>query len=120
MVAPDYRIAYWDSQTEFLAGISAEKAVGKHCYEVVLGEQENGERFCSWGCSVMRMSQEDRPVVNYDILVPSTSGNKRWVNVSTLSLDCDGGIYLVHLMRYSQLTKKGSDTSSPARRTSRP
>lgn len=101
VVAPDYHIAYWDSQAEFFTGIKDEDAVGKPCYEVVLGEREDGERFCSWGCSVMRMSQEGRPVTSYDMQVHSPSGGKRWVNVSTLSIDSEDGVYVVHLMRDS-------------------
>lgn len=105
VVAPDYSIAYWDSRAEFFTGIRAEDAVGKPCYDVVLGEREGGERFCSWGCSVMRMSQEGRPVTSYDMRVQSPSGGKRWVNVSTLSIDDeDGETYIVHLMRDSQKT----------------
>lgn len=76
----------------------------KACYDVVLGEREGGERFCSWGCSVMRMSQEGRPVTSYDMQVHSPSGGKRWVNVSTLSIDDEDGPYIVHLMRDSQKT----------------
>ncbi|MGF1472726.1 MAG: LuxR C-terminal-related transcriptional regulator [Rubrobacteraceae bacterium] len=104
VVAPDYRIAYWDSRSEFFTGIMAADAVGKHCYEVVLGEREGGERFCSWGCSVMRMSKEGRPVTSYDMQIHSPSGGKRWVNVSTLSIEGEGGTYIVHLMRDSQGT----------------
>lgn len=104
VVAPDFRIAYWDARAEFLTGISAEDVVGKPCYEVVLGERENGERFCGWGCSVMHMSQEGLPVTSYDMMVPSPSGGKRWVNVSILSVECDDGVYVVHLMRDAQGT----------------
>ena len=109
VVAPDYRIAYWDSKSEFFTGIMAEDAVGKPCYDVVLGEREGGERFCSWGCSVMRMSQEGRPVTSYDMQVHSPSGGKRWVNVSTLSIDDEGGTYIVHLMRDAQKTHETLD-----------
>ncbi len=109
VVAPDYHIAYWDSRAEFFTGIKAEDAVGKPCYDVVLGEREGGERFCSWGCSVMRMSQEGRPVTSYDMQVHSPTGGKRWVNVSTLSLDAGDGTYLVHLMRDSQSTHETLD-----------
>ena len=104
VVAPDYRIAYWDSRSEFFTGIRAEEAIGKRCYDVILGEREGGERFCSWGCSVMRMSQEGRAVTSYDMQIHSPSGGKRWVNVSTLSLESEDGVYVVHLMRDSQGT----------------
>lgn len=102
VVAPDYRIAYWDTKAEFLTGLKSEEVAGRPCYEVILGEREDGERFCSAGCSVMRMSEEGRPVVSYDMLVSSPSGGKRWVNMSTLSLACEDGTYLVHLMRDAQ------------------
>lgn len=104
VIGPDYRIIYWDSRAEFLTGLRAEDVLDRPCYEVILGEREGGERFCSWGCSVMRMSQEGRPVLSYDMKIHSPSGGKRWVNVSTLSIECDEGIHIVHLMRDAQRT----------------
>lgn len=106
VVAPDYRIVYWDAQAEFFTGIKAEDALDKPCYDVVIGEREGGERFCSWGCSVMRMSREGRPVSSYDMHIHSPAGGKRWVNVSTLSIEGEDGVYIVHLMRDSEETHK--------------
>lgn len=129
VVAPDYRIVYWDEESEFLTGFSAEDMAGRRCYEAVLGEREGGEPFCGYGCSVMRLAQVGRPVSNYDMRVATPSRKKRWVNVSVLSVDSDDGPYLVHLLRDSQkthetlemaqgliqLTKKGKDASSLSR-----
>ncbi len=106
VVAPDYRIAYWDAQAEFFTGIKSEDALYKPCYDMVLGEREGGERFCSWGCSVMRMSREGRPVSSYDMHIHSPAGGKRWVNVSTLSILDEDGAYIIHLMRDSEETHK--------------
>ncbi len=39
VVAPDYRIVYWDAQAEFFTGIKAEDALDKPCYDVVIGER---------------------------------------------------------------------------------
>jgi DNA-binding NarL/FixJ family response regulator len=36
------------------------------------------------------------------VCITTRSGEKRWVNVSNLSIDSDEGPYLVHLMRDSQ------------------
>ena len=129
VVAPDYRIVYWDEEAEFLTGLSTEEMCGKRCYEAVLGEREGGEPFCSYGCSLMRLAQVGRPVSSYDMRIATPSRKKRWVNVSVLSVDSDDGPYLVHLLRDSQkthetlemaqgliqLTKKGRDASSPGR-----
>ena len=104
VVGPDYRVVYWDSEAESLTGLLSEEVVGKHCYEVVLGEREGGNPFCTYGCSVMRLAQSGRPVSSYDMRITTRTGQKRWVNVSNLSVDSDEGPYLVHLLRDSQGT----------------
>lgn len=104
VVAPDFCVVYWDEEAAFLIGTLPEEALGKHCFEVVLGEREGGEPFCGYGCSVMRLAQVGRPVSNYDMRVSTASGKKRWVNVSVLSIASEEGPYLVHLLRDSQKT----------------
>ena len=134
VVAPDYRIAYWDEQAQFLTGLSADQIMGRPCYEAVLGEKEGGEPFCGYGCSIMRLAQVGRPVTNYDMRVPSPAGRKRWVNVSVLSVDSEEGPYLIHLLRDTQkahdtielaqgliqLTKKDQESMSSAGRAGLP
>lgn len=102
VVGPDYRIVYWDSRAESLTGLLSEEIVGKRCYEVVLGEREGGSPFCTYGCSVMHLAQAGCPVSSYDMRINTRSGQKRWVNVSNLSVDSEDGPYLVHLLRDSQ------------------
>lgn len=102
VVGPDYKIAYWDHETAFLTGTPAEEAVGKRCYEIVLGEREGGEPFCMHGCSVMRMSEAGRPVSSYEMRVSSPGGKKRWMDVSILSVESEEGPYIVHLLRDTQ------------------
>ena len=102
VVAPDYHIAYWDEEAQFLTGSSPEEMVGSPCYRAVLGEKESGEPFCGYGCSVMRLAQAGRPVASYDMKVRTGSGTKRWVSVSVLSVASEEGPYLVHLLRDSQ------------------
>ena len=102
VVGPDLCIAYWDPQSESLTGVLSEEAVGKPCYEVVQGESEGGNPFCTHNCSVMHLCQAGHPVSSYDMRISTHSGEKRWVNVSILSVDSDEGPYMVHLMRDSQ------------------
>ena len=49
VVGPDYRIVYWDPRAESLTGLLSEETVGRRCYEVVLGEREGGNPFCTYG-----------------------------------------------------------------------
>ena len=52
----------------------------------------------------MRLAQAGRPVSSYDMRITTRTGQKRWINVSNLSVDSDEGPYLVHLLRDSQGT----------------
>jgi PAS domain-containing protein len=37
VVGPEYSIVHWDEQMESLTGVLSEEAVGKLCYEAVMG-----------------------------------------------------------------------------------
>ena len=50
VVGPDYRIVHWDEQMESLSGVLSDEALGRPCYEAVLGEREDGGPFCAHGC----------------------------------------------------------------------
>jgi PAS domain-containing protein len=62
VVDPDYKIVHWDSQMESLTGVLAQEALGKTCYQAVMGEREDGGPFCAHGCSVMHLARAHRPV----------------------------------------------------------
>ena len=104
VVGPDYRIVHWDEQMESLTGVLSEEALGKPCYEAVLGEREDGGPFCAHGCSVMHLARAHRPVSSFEMRIRTRSGDRRWVSVSNLSLETEEGPFLVHLLRDSQGT----------------
>jgi len=47
VVGPDYTIVHWDENMESLSGVLSEEALGKSCYETVMGEGEEGQPFCA-------------------------------------------------------------------------
>jgi PAS domain S-box-containing protein len=102
VVGPEYRIVHWDERMESLTGVLSEEALGKPCYDAVMGEREDGGPFCAHGCSVMHLAQAHRPVSSFEMRVRTRSGDKRWVSVSNLTLETEEGPYLVHLLRDSQ------------------
>ena len=104
VVDPDYKIVHWDSQMESLTGALSQEALGKTCYQAVMGEREDGGPFCAHGCSVMHLAQAHRPVSSFEMRIKTRSGVKRWMNVSNLTVETDEGPYLVHLLRDSQGT----------------
>jgi len=102
VVAPDCSIVHWDEQMEVLSGVLSEEALGKPCYEVVMGEAEGGRPFCVHGCSVMHLAQEGRPVSSFEMRIRTGSGSRRWVSASNLTVETGEGPYLVHLLRDAQ------------------
>jgi len=104
VVGPDYTIVHWDQNMESLSGVLSEEALGKPCYETVMGEGEGGQPFCAHGCALMHLAQEGRPVSSYEIRIRTRSGQKRWVSASNLTIETEEGPYLVHLFRDSQGT----------------
>jgi PAS domain S-box-containing protein len=104
VVGPDYEIVHWDEHMESLTGVLSEEALGKPCYEAAMGEREDGGPLCAHGCSVMHLAQAHRPVSNFEMRIRTRSGERRWVNVSNLTIETDEGPYLVHLLRDTQGT----------------
>jgi|SRR5215208_2528474 DNA-binding CsgD family transcriptional regulator len=104
VVGPDYTIVHWDQGMESLSGVLSEGALGKPCYETVMGEGEGGQPFCAHGCSVMHLARAHQPVSSYEMRIRTRSGQKRWVSASNLTLETEEGPYLVHLLRDSQGT----------------
>jgi len=104
VVGPEYSIVHWDEQMESLTGVLSEEAVGKPCYDAVMGEHEDGAPFCAHGCSVMHLARAHRPVSSFEMRIRTRSGERRWVSVSNLTVETEQGPYLVHLLRDSQGT----------------
>ena len=102
VIGPDYTIVHWDERMESLSGVLSGEALGRPCYEAVMGEGEEGQPFCAHGCSVMHLAQEGRPISSYEMRIRTRSGRKRWVSASNLSIETEEGSYLVHLLRDSQ------------------
>src|SRR5215208_3270732 len=89
---------------ESLTGVLSQEPLQKPCYEAVMGEREDGEPFCAHGCSVMHLARAHRPVSSFEMRIKTRSGQKRWVDVSNLTVETEEGPYLVHLIRDSQGT----------------
>jgi PAS domain S-box-containing protein len=104
VVDPDYHIVHWDAKAESLTGLLAEETIGKPCHEVLRGECEGGSSFCDSQCPVMRLVQTGRTTPAYDMLISTRWGQKKWVGVSTLSVETEEGTYIVHLLRDTQKT----------------
>jgi PAS domain S-box-containing protein len=91
-------IMSWNKAAEKLLGHSAIEAIHKTCYEILEGMGPLGTRVCHQHCSVAECVGSNE-IPNFDMSVKTRSGERLWINMSTLVFDNQrtGRRLLVHL-----------------------
>ncbi|UCF68289.1 MAG: PAS domain S-box protein [Acidobacteriota bacterium] len=126
------RVVLWNEPAERLLDFAAEEVLGKHCYGVIGGTNEQGCTLCRKQCAVMQLAAEGVPSATQDVYARTKSGDRKWVNVTTILVS--SGLkelaVVVHLLRdatkridlereHSQLLARLADwTESPSVRDS--
>jgi PAS domain S-box-containing protein len=100
----DMRIVHWNAEAERMTGISSEQAVGRRCWDVLHGLDENGAVICHPGCSGARLAREGWPVPCRRMSIRTKEGRKT-VYASTVALRLPGQAPLV-----VQLLRNGDET----------
>jgi len=99
-IDPEGRIILWNLSAQKILGYAPEEVLGRHCYEILPGQDPAGNLFCFKGCSVAVMVRQGRLVRNYDIQLMTKTGRKVWLNVSILILSSKRKEpIIVHLFR---------------------
>jgi PAS domain S-box-containing protein len=93
----DLTIVSWNAAAEELTGIPAQEAVGRQCWEVLGGHDEEGNAVCHRGCSTARLAREGWPVSCRSLLIKALERDLR-VNVSTVTLDDGPRRLFLHIM----------------------
>jgi PAS domain S-box-containing protein len=98
-VSEDGEIQYWNNAAERLVGYPANEVLHKSCYEVLQGMGPLGTRVCHEGCSVMECAGKHAEIPNFDMNVKTRSGQRVWINMSTLVFDNQRTVrrLLIHL-----------------------
>jgi PAS domain S-box-containing protein len=102
----DQRIRHWSDTAERLLGVTASDAIGKRCYDVLMGRDFAGEPFCRSDCPVSRNARKRRTVKDYDLVVDAKDGRRKRINNTILLWPADGGQDVVHLFRESRASVK--------------
>ncbi len=101
MIDENQRIVYWSPAAERLLGYTAEEALGRSCYEIMRGRDEQDRLWCRGNCHVTVTSSAGEPVDSFNLFTRTKGGGVRWLNVSILTLPPapNEPPYVLHLFR---------------------
>jgi PAS domain S-box-containing protein len=84
IVTTDGEICFWNKAAQRLFGYSSHDVVNKPCYRILQGEDTLGTVVCRGDCSVQHCAAQGKPVPAFDLEVATQSGERIWVNISTI------------------------------------
>lgn len=83
-VTREGHICSWNRAAERLFGYSSADVLNRTCYEVLDGHGALGTQVCIGDCSVQQCAAKKLGIPDFDLEVKTRSGERLWVNVSTL------------------------------------
>lgn len=96
---PDQRVLSWNAAMQELTGVSEQDAVGRPCWEVLGGVEENGAIVCQAGCADVRLAREGSPLGTRMLSIRAREG-RRLVSMATIvASGFEGGCVCMHLLR---------------------
>jgi PAS domain S-box-containing protein len=109
-----HRVTFWNPSCEDLTGVSAAKAVGRPCHELLRGRKPNGDALCSASCPVCQSLDGGLPPKSFAMRMQTRDGRKIQLNVGTMLIPApdDRSWMVVHCMRRGH---RKSSRRSPAR-----
>ncbi|MHB8891708.1 MAG: LuxR C-terminal-related transcriptional regulator, partial [Candidatus Limnocylindrales bacterium] len=100
------RIVAWSSAAQRMLGFSPDEAVGRTCYQVVMGHEPDGHPVCGRNCTVTRNARRGRGTAAYDVVAQARDGSAKCLSNSVLVVEGpDAAFHVIHLLR---------ETASPA------
>lgn len=101
------QIVLWNRAAGSLLGYSAREVVGRRCCDLLLADDDSGNRLCCRDCPAMDPWKARAPVQSFDMRARTKAGSAIWVNVSTLRVSRDeAGDRTVHLLRDVTATRE--------------
>lgn len=101
-------ICFWNQAAQELFGYPEEKALGKTCSQLLHGVGALGTQVCHKRCVDVQCALMPNAMPNFDLNVTTGSGERKWVNISTISHvnRRTQNTLLVHLARDISAQKK--------------
>jgi PAS domain S-box-containing protein len=92
-------ILFWSTCSMQLLGWSPAEAQQKPCAVVLDGCDSTGARLCAQDCGVFESARRNARVGAFDAHVKTASGDRKWVNISTIAARIRSRRVIVHLLR---------------------
>ena len=82
------RIILWNKKCEEMLGRPARAVLGKRCYDVIGGRDENGNVYCYRSCPVAHQARDlpKDPVQRFPLSMETGSGRRKTVEVSLFAI----------------------------------
>lgn len=93
----DLRILSWNEGAERLTGIAALDAVGRPCWDVIAGRDDEGGIVCHCGCSRARLLREGY-CMPATMLHARTPKGRRRLSLDTITAPGENGRVFLHVM----------------------
>ena len=94
------RIVAWSSAAQRMLGFSPDEAVGRTCYQVVMGHERDGHPVCGRNCTVTRNARRGRGTAAYDVVARARDGSAKCLSNSVLVVEGpDAAFHVIHLLR---------------------
>ncbi len=98
----DHRVIFWNRAAEEILEYTSEEAVGRPCYEILGGRDEQECTLWQRYCLVANQAETGDVLPNMDVYARTKTGKRRWLNVTTfvyLAAEKTIGQVIVHLFR---------------------
>lgn len=111
-------VVFWNEAAEQIFGYSVTQALEAKCWELMCGQDTNGNRYCIKHCPLIEMAFLHEPVQTFQTSFENSSHRQRSFSVSCLTVfDTPGDEMLLHIChpeeKPAQLARQQASSQPP-------